>query len=281
MFNPSNKDEMQKYAIPVGTGNVVEIAKFIFEQRDKTCNKCKNGYKSIVPKTIGTKIYNIPVICVCVPYIQSQDAEGNLVVLYKGFRETWPGKVRPELYTQKEISLKSAISKVKDKFDNRRKLSGAHPNIKVGQYVVGNKMVAPKENKSVLEKSLEAQARPAASVKKIQKDEFTTILEGKQKASFRNKEGNIVVLDIPTAKRMMAQGLLYQRVSDVEAASAGGQTPVSAPAPEPAPIQASSPAPAPIPIPQSKSQTKRIEAQEPRRGRGRPAGSKNKPKKQV
>lgn len=271
-FDPSNKPAANKpagskppvnsvenkYAIPVGTGNIIELDKFLFDERDKSCNKCKNGYKSAAQKTIGTQIYTIPIICICVPYVQSEDKDGNRVVSFKGFREMWPDGERPEAYIQKELQTKNVADVMKRKINKVRNSNTAHDNVQKGKYVIGKKLVTSKSAQE-LEKAVET-SRPANGVKPIKKDEFDKFFEGnKRKAAFRNKEGNIVVVDNATAMKMMKAGILFdpnpapapaEAVGEPQGGEAGG-TP-SAPASTPAPGA-------------------------PKR-KGRPKGSKNKPK---
>ena len=222
MFDPSTREKNKakaedknkpksaerKYAIPVGTGSIIEFDKFLFEHRDKACNKCKNGFKSAAQKTIGTQTFTIPIICVCVPYIQSEDKEGNKVVSYKGFRELWPDGERPEAYIQKELKIKALSDTAKAKLNHVRNSNTAHEGVQKGKYTIGKKLVVTK-NAAELEKSMEV-SKPASSVKPIQKDEFDKFFEGnKRKAAFRNKEGNIVVVDNNTALKMMKAGVLF------------------------------------------------------------------------
>jgi hypothetical protein len=89
-------------AIPVGTGTTYSYDKFMWDKRDLNCNQCKNGMKSMVTKRINDKVYNIPVVCTCVPYAQSEDADGVQVVVYKGRRERWVKGKRPEIYISDE-----------------------------------------------------------------------------------------------------------------------------------------------------------------------------------
>lgn len=268
MFDPSTKEKIKakagaktepqkterRYAIPVGTGNVIEFDKFLFDERDKTCKNCKNGFKSAVTKMIGTQNMTIPIICVCVPYIQSEDKEGNKVVNFKGFRELWPDGQRPEAYTQKELKVKTLSDVAKAKLNRVRNSNTAHDGVQKGKYTIGKKLVTTK-NAAELEKSMET-ARPASSVKPIQKDEFDKFFEGnKRKAAFRNKEGNIVVVDAGTAAKMMKAGVLFD------------------PNPVPAPVEA--------PVAEVPAGNTAAPAKAPavRTGvRGRPKGSKNKPK---
>lgn len=252
----AHANEDRKYAIPVGTGNVIEFDKFLFDHRDKSCNKCKNGYKSVVPKTIGTKVFSIPIICICVPYIQSEDKEGNMVVNFKGFRELWPDGDRPEAYIQKEIKTKAVTDTVKAKINKVRNSNTAHNNVQKGKYVIGKQLVTSK-NAQELEKHVDT-ARPASSVKPIKKDEFDKFFENnKRKAAFRNREGNIVVVDEATAQKMMKAGVLFDPNPAPAPAEGEGGTPAEGNTPPPANTPA---APA------------------VKKRAGRPKGSKNKPK---
>jgi len=274
MFDPSTKEAKakaankekdksteRKYAIPVGTGSVIEFDKFLFDHRDKSCKNCKNGLKSAVQKMIGTQTFTIPIICTCVPYIQSEDKDGNKVVNYKGFRELWTDGERPEAYIQKEIQVKALSDTAKGKLKRVRNSNTAHDGVQKGKYVVGKQLITTKNAKE-LEKSMDS-ARPANSVKPIQKDEFDKFFEGnKRKAAFRNKEGNIVVVDSATAQKMMKAGVLF----DPYAGTAN--QPAVAPAPE-----------------AEGANTPAQEGNQPAPGsrkgiKGRPKGSKNKPKPQ-
>ena len=102
--NPGSQVQVlnNKLAIPVGSGTTYEYDKFMWAKRDLNCGQCKNGMKSMVTKRINEKVYNIPVVCTCVPYIQSEDEDGVQVVVFKGRRERWVGGKRPEIYISDE-----------------------------------------------------------------------------------------------------------------------------------------------------------------------------------
>ena len=206
MYNPSIAKEIEKYAMPVGTGAIIELNKFLFDQRDKTCTACKNGRKSEVTKLIGDKKFIVPNICVCVPYIQSHDGNGTAVVSYKGQRELWPDLKRPEEYSQRELLKSTKIQEKIDIMKKVRKLSNAHDNVHVDMYVVG----ANKPNLAGVElrKSMDA-PKAASNVKPIARtpvDEF--FAQQTKKSAYRNKEGNIVVVDSVTAEKLIYAGIL-------------------------------------------------------------------------
>jgi len=209
MFNPEAKKENQiRYAIPVGTSNIIDLSKFMLDQRDTACKACKNGYKSMVSKLVGQTYVQVPIICTCVPYVQSQDEKGQLVVVFKGNREFWKTNKRPEVYIQKDIEIRGKITEVESNFAKLKKGSTAHDNINVGKYVVGvNK---PASEMKGTKKSVEEQPKVAQSAKVLQKSELDKFLEknGKRKSAFRTKENTIVVLDAETARRMGEAGLL-------------------------------------------------------------------------
>ncbi len=88
--------------IPVGSNTTYAYEKFLWKERDLNCNQCKNGMKSMIAKRINDKVYNIPVVCTCVPYTQSLDEDGVSIVVFKGRRERWVGGKRPEVYKHDE-----------------------------------------------------------------------------------------------------------------------------------------------------------------------------------
>lgn len=92
-----------KVAMPVGTSIILAMDKFMFDKRDQNCKSCRNGYRSTLPKMLDGKMYSVSVICTCVPYYQSSDADGTGVVIYKGRRENWTKGVRPEAEIQSEL----------------------------------------------------------------------------------------------------------------------------------------------------------------------------------
>jgi hypothetical protein len=251
MFNPSEVKKEQKYGIPVGTSNVVEINKFLFDKRDKECKSCKNGYKSVIPKQIGQAFVPIPVICTCVPYIQSKDGN-SMVVVYKGNREMWKSNDRPEVYIQKEISDKLKMDSVKSDFKKLRKGTTAHDSVNVGKYVVG--LNTPNQQMREIVKSTDT-PKVAESVKPLEKSELDMFLEknGKRRSAFRTKEGSIVVLDSETAKRMGAEGLLASTIAPAASKAAA-------------------------PNPTENSSDPQKPADETKKHAGRPKGAKNKVK---
>lgn len=85
-------------AIPVGSNTIFAYDKFMWDSRDINCTACKNGMKSMITKRINDKIYNVPVVCTCVPYIESADTDGVSIVVFKGRRERWVKGKRPESY---------------------------------------------------------------------------------------------------------------------------------------------------------------------------------------
>jgi hypothetical protein len=85
-------------AIPIGTNTIFAYDKFMWDSRDLNCTACKNGMKSMITKRINDKQYNVPVVCTCVPYIESQDEDGVSIVVFKGRRERWVKGKRPESY---------------------------------------------------------------------------------------------------------------------------------------------------------------------------------------
>lgn len=270
----------EKYAIPVGTGDLIEFSKFLIGQRDEACHSCKNGYKSIISKSIGTKVFQVPVICTCVPYVQSQDKDNNLVVVYKGVRELWPSAKRPEVYIQNDLVRKAEFESAKEKIQNARHTAKAHDGVKSGKYTLG--VLSASERKELgndLVKSLapkfDADKAPAES------NETTKFLDKEviRKVAMRNREGNLIVVDNATALQMMKnKSAVPERPGDgpeinkpaKKTSKKGGKKDkpvetkknrVAPSTPVVPPVKTSEIPPAPI-----------------KRGRGRPAGSKNKPK---
>src|SRR5882724_753874 len=90
-FKPKDAPQIiaNKFAMPVGTSIVMDMNKFMFNKRDENCIQCRNGFKSTLPKKLDNKIYSVSVICTCVPYYQSKEADGTGVVMFKGRREKW------------------------------------------------------------------------------------------------------------------------------------------------------------------------------------------------
>lgn len=114
-------------AIPVGTNTIIGYDKFMWDKRDENCVNCKNGMKSMVSKRVNEKTYNVPVVCPCVPYIQSEDADGVQVVVFKGRRERWIKGKRPEIYLSDEkvrAAANQAAVSTKDAFEGDNVIQG-------------------------------------------------------------------------------------------------------------------------------------------------------------
>jgi hypothetical protein len=109
-FKQANAPQVvaNKFAIPVGTSTILSWDRFLWDQRDINCGQCKNGFKSTLPKKVQDKIYQVSVICTCVPYYQLQEADGSGVVVYKGRRERWIKGKRQESDIQAEMIREQA-----------------------------------------------------------------------------------------------------------------------------------------------------------------------------
>jgi hypothetical protein len=116
-----------KFAIPVGTNSIINYDKFLLDKRDLNCTNCKNGMKSMVGKRINEKTFNVPVMCTCVPYIQSEDSDGVEIVVYKGRRERWINGKRPEIYLSDEkvrTAANTAAKTTKAVFEGSNVING-------------------------------------------------------------------------------------------------------------------------------------------------------------
>lgn len=245
-----NTSTEKKYAIPVGTGSLIEMSKFLFEERYSGCvNKCRSGYKSIAPKNVNGTIYQVPIICTCVPYVASQDKDGNYVVVYRGNRELWPGKKRPEQYIQNDMQRSAEFERAKDTLASARSQSKAHDGVSAGKYTLG--VLSPSEQRELgaeLVKSLKprfetpGEAQEHSDLKSLVQNQAT------RRVAMRNKEGNIIMVDDATANNMKRKGIAVpERPAAPEAKTAPASTQTQAPASAP-------------------------------KKRGRPPGAKNKPK---
>jgi hypothetical protein len=114
-------------AIPVGTNTVIPYNKFLWDKRDLNCGLCKNGLKSQLSRRINEKTYLVPVVCVCVPYLQSEDSDGVQTVVFKGRRERWIKGKRPEIYLSDEkvrASANKAAVTTKESFEGANVING-------------------------------------------------------------------------------------------------------------------------------------------------------------
>lgn len=177
-FKPKDAPQIvtNRFAIPVGTSVILDFDKFMFDKRDINCNGCKNGFKSTLPKKMDNKIYNVNIVCTCVPYYQSRDAEGTGVVVYKGRRESWVKGIRPDSEIQAELiregQIKNALARKNEIEDNLRANNNVTGNAKY------QKALRDKEN---MEKAKLNGARPPQKV--LQQDKaghwiFVTLEQG-------------------------------------------------------------------------------------------------------
>jgi hypothetical protein len=265
-----------KYAIPVGTGVMLEFSKFMLELRDNSCTACRTGYKSVATKVIQTKSYQVPVMCVCVPYIASEDKDGNLVVVYKGFRELWPSRKRPEQYIQNDIQRKLELERAKQNMANARGQSRAHDGVTPNKYTLG--VIPASERQALgaeLAKSLQPTFMKEGETPEVKSAKDFVSHQLTRKVPMRNTEGHIIMVDDATALNMKSKGLATPERP--------AENPELADTPK-----------------VSKSVAKRVKAQKTnqeipigtdgnlpvmdssnapvKRGRGRPKGSKNLPK---
>jgi hypothetical protein len=239
-----------KYAMPVGTGNLVEFSRFMLDLRDASCPHCRTGFKSITPKFIEGKVYQIPIMCTCVPYIANIDKDNNLIVVFKGVRELWPGKKRPEQYIQNDLVRRSEFDNAKANLEKARGQAKAHDGVKAGKYVLGPITASERaELGAEVSKSLIPKFESAEGAKPTTKTEPQKFLDKvTRKVAMRNSEGHLIVVDNDTALHMMEKSLA---------------TPERPESPE---------------APKLPSAPPKASAAAPRKGRGRPAGSKNKAK---
>jgi hypothetical protein len=247
MSNTKKEVEERKYAIPVGTSNLIEFSKFLVDLRDPNCDKCRTGYKSVIPKFVGGKVHQIPVMCTCVPYIASMDKDGNMTVVFKGLRELWPGKKRPEQYVQNDMIRKAEFDRAKENLKSAHDGARAHNNVQSGKYTLGP--LSPAERSELgkdLVKSLvpKFDGKDPADLDKAPSTPAQFIRDNiTRKVSMRNSEGHIIVVDNATALNMMKKNIAVPERP--------GEAPEGAPPPPPSPG---------------------------RKRRGRPTGSTNKPK---
>ena len=245
-MSTKQKEEI-RYAIPVGTSELKELSKFLFDLRDNSCTQCKTGYKSVLPKFIGGKVHQIPVVCTCIPYIVGEDKDSNLVVVYKGARELWPNKKRPEQYIQNDLVRKAEFERAKNGMKEARGQSRAHDGVQSGKYTLGSLSPAEREElgkdvvKSLAPKFVgEVETEATAESKKFLTQRVV------RNVAMRNSEGHIIMVDNETALNMQRKNIAIpvrpENVAPPAAPPAAPETP------------------------------------EVRRGRGRPVGSKNKPK---
>jgi len=261
----------RKYGIPVGTSNVFEISKFLVELRDTSCPGCKTGYKSVANKVIDGKSFPVPVFCTCVPYITSEDKDGNLVVVYKGARELWPGRKRPEQYIQNDLQRQLEFSRAKQNLSDARGQSKAHDGVTQGKYVLGTLSTAEKQELGAeLVKSLqpkfmkEGEPSEVVGVKAFVKTQAT------RNVPMRNKEGHIIMVDNAMANHMQAHGLAVpERPEEKPATAPAAAAPPAVSKSVQKRVKAQA-APAPVSAP--------VAVAPAAKKKGRPLGSKNKPK---
>ncbi|VVB50682.1 Uncharacterised protein [uncultured archaeon] len=257
--NPASE---KRYAMPVGTSSLIELSRFIFEERDTTCMKCKSGYKSVAPKSINGVVYQVPLICPCVPYVASQDKDGNFVMVYKGVRELWPGKKRPEQYIQNDMQRTVEFDRAKKNLSEVRSQAKAHDGVTAGKYTLG---VFTSAEQGLLGKDMVKALTPKFSHPGEAQDpnDVKEFVQHKtvRRVAMRNKEGHIIMVDDATALNMRKKGIAVPErpVETVEK---------SAPEAKGKEAQASVDGQPVAPV----------TGVAVKRGRGRPAGSKNKPK---
>lgn len=211
-------------AIPVGTNTVFAYDKFLWKSRDLNCTSCKNGMKSMIVKRINDKSYNIPVVCTCVPYMESTDDEGVSIVVLKGRRERWVKGKRPENYIVDE-SVRSqanrAAQNTKAMVSGQNEVRGQKFQIVKNQH----SEIVPKSE--FLSKSLpgmtikrapeipteSAVADPNVRFGDVTKDSLPPETKGPQKTLHTLSSGARVFVDDKTFRKLSGQPL-KKSVSD-------------------------------------------------------------------
>jgi hypothetical protein len=198
-FKPQNQPvtvTTQQVAMPVGTNIILSMDKFMFDKRDVNCNSCRSGYKSTLPKSIDGKMYNVCVICTCVPYLLNADEEKTGIVVYKGRKENWVKGVRPESEIQAELIREGAAANALYRQQEAERLKN-NPNAK--------------SERAIREKSLQNAEKP------------------RQKVMQQDKNGHWIFVDTETGKKM---GLT---ISDVSNPAINKENPEAQPKPQPQP----------------------------------------------
>ncbi len=121
---------LNKWAIPAGQpGNLIEFSKFLLTKRDTSCTQCRNrGVKSILMKLVDGKNYSVPIMCICVPIVMGEAANGSLIVSYKGYREEWPNGERPESLVHADLIKANAGDPIGEKRARVMDDARAHDN---------------------------------------------------------------------------------------------------------------------------------------------------------
>jgi hypothetical protein len=282
-----------KYAMPVGTNSLIDANKFIWDKRDENCSLCKHGLKSTLPKFVEGKTYSVNVICTCVPYYQSKEANGTGVVMYKGRREMWKKGIRPEsVITEERIREQQTRAAYTRQEQTKARLN-------VNNRVSNNKYeIAPATAEELKEAGVTAAELTPKFSQEIAKENIgiqkslQNSVRAEQKVMQRDKQGHLVFLPLSMAARIGAQPVT-PAATPVVAKKAESSLPLS---PDPNPVALTTPlsntvtpivAKSVKPIVATTVPVAQVpKGQEPVtpglvKRRGRPAGSKNKATKVV
>jgi hypothetical protein len=263
----------KKVAMPVGTSMIMSMDKFMFDKRDTNCTRCRNGYTSTLPKSVDGKIYSVAVICTCVPYFLDNDGKGNGTVVYKGRKENWLNFTRPEKEISDELIRQGIVSREQNRQDSNKK-------------------------------ALDAGGKDADEVRAQQNAQ-----RAPQKQMYQSKDGHWFFVDSATARKWgliisdvanpvinpdkpneegpapaQQQGKRQETDEEFLERTTGQAIDNSDPtyiSPETAAAIEASRVAKPVAKPVAKAQTSAPATQAtgaPKKGRGRPAGAKNKPK---